>query len=134
LLSLPLILMLAYLGTATSDVPYAGVLNILGKVAIVIFFLVSLYNLLDSNQQSRVFRYLQEFKDCSFFLFAIHMFLFTAVQRSLLRIGLESYQHNQFFVLGFNVVSLLIVLVLSLTMGRLLKKKLPKFFYFITGR
>jgi len=129
-----LVLLLVYIGTASSDQDYSGILTVLRKIVIVIFFLVSIFNVMDSSQKSWVFRYLQKFKDYSFFLFAIHMFLFTVVQRSLLKIGLENHLGNKYNALLFSVVSMLIVLVIALSLGTFLKTRFSKFYYFITGR
>jgi hypothetical protein len=132
--SLLLVLLLAYVCTASSDPSYSGLLTIIRKIVIVTFFLVSMFNLLDSNQQSWAFRYLQKFKDYSFFLFAINMFLFTVVQRTLLKLGMENHLANKYNALLFSIVSLLLVLVIALSMAHFLKKRFSKFYLFITGR
>jgi hypothetical protein len=133
-MSVVLILLLYYVASVSSDGTYSGLLVDLRKLVIVVFFLVSVFNLLDSNQRSWVFAYLQKYKPYSFFLFAIHMFLFTIVQRALLKLGIEDHLHNKFNALLFCVFSMLIVLVMALSMGKFIKSKWSRFFFFITGR
>jgi hypothetical protein len=104
------------------------------KIGFVVFFLFSVYNMLDSNQKGFVFRYLEKYKPYSFFLFASNMFLFSAVQRSLLKLGAERYIGNKYFALFFLIVSLILVLLLAFTMAGFLKRRFSKFYFFITGR
>jgi fucose 4-O-acetylase-like acetyltransferase len=104
------------------------------KLVIVFIFILSVYNLLDSNQNSIVFKYLQKYKAFSFFLFAINMFLFSFVQRALLKLGAERYLHYEAFLLLFLVGSVVAVIALAFGIASLLKRYCSKFFYTITGR
>ncbi|GGB16317.1 acyltransferase family protein [Puia dinghuensis] len=104
------------------------------KMCIAMLFLFSVYNLVDSNQNSLAFKYLAKYKPYSFFLFAINMFLFTLIQRGLLKLGAERYLHYEGFLWLFLVGSFLAVIVLAFGIAALLKRYSPKFFYTITGR
>jgi hypothetical protein len=128
-----LILVLGYLGTRTSFLSYSGLMVSVLKILIAVFFLVSLFNLLDSNQKSWIFRYLEKYKPYSFFLFAINMFIFTIVQRTLFKIGLLDLT-NKYNALFFTVFSAILVLVISLALGSFIKSRWSRFYFFITGR
>ena len=104
------------------------------KICIALFFLFSVFNLLDSNQNSLVFKYLAKYKPYSFFLFAINMFLFSLVQRGLMKLGAERYLHYEAFLLLFLIGSFVAVIVLAFGIAALLRRYSPKFFYTITGR
>jgi fucose 4-O-acetylase-like acetyltransferase len=123
--------LIVIIGTGFLD--YEGILLVLLKLLVVLFFVISTYNLLDANPNSLVFRYLRKFKPYSFFLFAIHTFIFTAVQRPLIKL-VEDHLENKYFTLGFSVFTLVIVLIVSLALGAIIKNKLPRFFGVITGR
>lgn len=132
--SLLTIVIIFLVGTTTTNIDYTSVWAIILKIAVVIFFLTAVYNLIDSNMNNGIVKYLQKNKPYSFFLFAINMFLFSLVQRFLLKIGIEPYLANKYFTLLFNIVSLAAVLWLALLIGKLLKSKVPGFYHFITGR
>ncbi|HXB08565.1 MAG TPA: acyltransferase family protein [Puia sp.] len=104
------------------------------KLCIVFFFLLSIYNMLDSNQNTLVFRYLKKYKPYSFFLFAINMFLFSFVQRGLLKLGVEKYLHYEAFLFAFLVGSVVAVVILAFGIAWVLKTYCSKFYYTITGR
>ena len=104
------------------------------KICVVFFFLFSVYNILDSNQNSLVFKYLQKYKAYSFFLFAINMFLFSFIQRGLLKLGAERYLHYEAFLLFFLVGSVVAVIALAFGIASLLKRYCTRFYYTITGR
>jgi len=104
------------------------------RIAIAVFFLISVFNLLDNNQNSMVFKYLEKYKAYSFFLFAINMFLFAFVQRVILRLGAERYLHYELILVLFLLVSFALVVVLALLIGGTLKKRFNPFFLLITGR
>jgi hypothetical protein len=132
--SIILVPVLFFVSTRTSDLDYTGILTLPYKICIVLFFVISIYNLLDANPNSWVFKYLKKYKDYSFFLFAIHMFLFTIVQRSLLKLGVEHYLLNKYYSLLFNVFSLVVVIFISFSLAKFLKTKFPKFYFTIVGR
>ena len=129
-----LALVLCFLAVVTYHLEYSNLGIILLKVLIACSFLIGCYYFMDSNQNSWIFRYLHKYKDISFFLFAIHMFFFGIVQRGLMKAGAEPYLANKYFTLAFCIGSTLIVLIMSLTTGWLLRKYVPKFYGFITGR
>ena len=104
------------------------------KIAIVLLFSFCVFNMLDSNQNSWVFRYLQKYKAYSFFLFAINMFIFSIVQRTLLKLGAARFLGDKFFTLGFLILSYVLVILIAFTMAGFLKRKTPRFFGLITGR
>ncbi|HVM89736.1 MAG TPA: acyltransferase family protein [Puia sp.] len=118
----------------TIHIQYTSIWAIVLKIVIATFFLVAVYNLIDAHIHSRIVKYLQKNKTYSFFLFAINMFLFGLVQRFMLKIGLEPFLINKYFTLLFNIVSFAAVLTLALSIGKLLKSKVPDFYHFITGR
>ena len=132
--SIILLPVLFFVATRTSDLDYTGLFTLPYKICIVLFFLICVYNLMDANSDSWVMRYLRKYKDYSFFLFAIHMFFFTIVQRSLLKLGMEHYMLNKYFSLLFNIFSLIIVLIMSFSLAAFLKNKFPKFYFLIVGR
>lgn len=104
------------------------------KIGIAFLFLITIFNMLDSNQNSYIFKYLEKYKPHSFFLFAINMFLFSFVQRTLLKLGAGRYLHYEFFLFLFLVVSLIAVLFLAFNIAGFLRKRFSKFYYTITGR
>jgi hypothetical protein len=104
------------------------------RIIIVVLFLITVYNMLDSNQNSVVFRYLHRYKDFSFFLFAIHMFIFNLVQRPLLKIDGGQYIRYDFFLWLFLIVSLVSVLFITFNIAGFLKRRFSRFFLIITGR
>jgi len=104
------------------------------KILIAVFFLISVYNLLDSNQDSLAFKYLEKYKPYSFFLFAINMFLFAFVQRVMLKLGAERYLHYDIVLILFLVLSLTLVILIAFMIGGTLKKRFNQFFLLITGR
>ncbi|MBS1597047.1 MAG: acyltransferase family protein [Bacteroidetes bacterium] len=132
--SIILVPVLFFITTRTSDLDYTGILTLPYKICIVLFFVITVFNLLDANPDSWVMKYLKKYKDYSFFLFAIHMFFFTVVQRSLLKLGVEHYLLNKYYSLLFNIFSLIIVIIMSFSLARLLKTKVPKFYFLIVGR
>lgn len=132
--SMVLIPVLFLAGTGTSHLEYDNFFIILLKIAITVFFIISLFNLIDSNMNSMIVTYLRNNKAYSFFLFAIHMFLYSLVQRALLRIGLENFVYNKYYALLFNLLSFSVVLSIALLMARFLKSRFNNFYYFITGR
>src|SRR5579871_65670 len=125
---------LFFIAAETSHIEYEGVFQIIAKILIVLIFLIAIYNLLDSNMNSSIVTYLRDNKVYSFFLFAIHMFLYSIVQRSLLKIGLEQFLDNKYYALLFNILSFSLVLIIALNMARLLKSRFSNFYFFITGR
>jgi hypothetical protein len=104
------------------------------RILIAVFFLISVYNLLDSNQKSLTFKYLEKYKPYSFFLFAINMFLFAFVQRVLLKLGTERFLHYDVILVLFLLVSLVLVLILAYLIGGQIKKRFSQFYFLITGR
>jgi len=126
----PLIL---FISLETGFIEYDGIMRILLKIVIVLFLLIFIYNVLDADRSSYVFRYLKKYKPYSFFLFAIHTFIFTLVQRSLFKL-FENQFINKYFTLAFSLFTVLIVLVISLSIGVFVKKRWPEFFGIITGR
>jgi hypothetical protein len=132
--TLLIIPVLFFAATATSHIDYSGIIPIISKILIALVFIIGIYNLIDSNINSTVVVYLKNNKAYSFFLFAIHMFLFTLVQRCLMKLGLEQLLYNKYYALMFNILSYSIVLFLAILIARLLKSKSPKFYFFITGR
>jgi len=128
-----LVLMLL-LASQTSLFEYTNYLIIVLKMAVALVFIVGVYNLIDSNMDSWPVSYLRNNKAYSFFLFAIHVFLNSLVQRALLRMGLENYLYNKYFALLFNILSFVLVVLLALAIARFLKKRFARFYYFITGR
>ncbi|HEX4851251.1 MAG TPA: acyltransferase family protein [Puia sp.] len=132
--SIVLIPVLFFASSQTVFLRYCNVSIIIFKILIVFFFVFAVYNMFDSHQDSLLFRYLKKYKGYSFFLFAIHMFMFTLVQRALLKVGVETYLQNKYFALLFQVVSLAGVLFLTFSLAALIKSRLPKFYLLITGR
>jgi hypothetical protein len=104
------------------------------RILIAVFFLISVYNLLDSNQNTLAFKYLERYKPYSFFLFGINMFLFAFVQRVMLKLGAERYLHYDVVLVLFLVVSFTLVIFLAYFIGGTLKKRFTPFFELITGR
>ena len=133
-LSLLMVLVLFVLGTRTSNLEYSNAFNLIIKMVIVLFFVFGIFNLIDSNMDNVIVRYLKRNKTYSFFLFAINMFLFSLVERALLLAGFEGYLQNKYFTLLFVCVSYGIVLWLALTLARFLHTKTPRFYHFISGR
>jgi len=132
--SIIIIPVLFFIATKTSDLDYTGLWTLPYKICINLFFVIAVFNLMDANPESWVMKYLRKYKDYSFFLFAIHMFYFTVVQRSLIKLGVEHYLLNKYFSLFFNLFSLFIVLVMSFATASFLKKRFPKFYFTIVGR
>jgi hypothetical protein len=104
------------------------------RVVVVVLFLITIYNMLDSNQNSVVFRYLDRYKGYSFFLFAIHMFILNLVQRPLLRLGGAQYIRYDFFLGVFLITSLVAVLVITFYLAAFLKRRFSRFYFTLTGR
>jgi hypothetical protein len=104
------------------------------KIAIAVFFLISVFNMLDSNQNSVVFRYLQKYQAYSFFLFAINMFLFCLVQRISFKLGAAQLLRYEVFLFSFLVASAILVVIIAFTLAGFLKNRFSKFFYVVTGR
>jgi len=125
---------LFFAGTETSHLEYTNFFIILVKIIIAISFIISLFNLIDSNVNTMIATYLRNNKVYSFFLFAIHMFLYSLVQRALLKAGLENFVYNKYYTLLFNLLSFSLVLLVALAMARFLKSKACNFYFFITGR
>lgn len=132
--SILLIPVLFFIGTETCHLEYDNFFIILLKIVLALFFIISLFNLIDSNINNTIVTYLKKNKGYSFFLFAIHMFLYSLVQRALLKIGLENFVYNEYYALLFNLLSFSLVLSISLLMARFLKSRVSNFYYFITGR
>jgi hypothetical protein len=126
---IPLIL---FLGIISGFIEYYGILRFIIKIAIVLFVMIFIYNLLDASPNGRVFRYLNRYKSYSFFLFAIHTFIFT-LQRPIFKL-VENQFSNKYFTLGFTLFSTVLTLVISLSLGIWTNKKWPGFYRFITGR
>lgn len=133
LLSVIAIPAILYISVETGFIEYNGILLVLLKLGVVLFILISIYNLIIAYPDSMVFRYLKKYKPYSFFLFAIHTFIFTLVQRPLFKL-VEPELSNKYFTLAFSLGSVIIVLILSLSIGIFVKKKSPGFFGTITGR
>ncbi len=133
LLSVVWIPLILFISLETGFIEYSGMLLVLLKIAVVLFLLICMYNLLDASPNGVVFRYLKKYKPYSFFLFAIHTFIFTLVQRPLFRL-VENEFYNKYFTLGFSLFTVVIVLVISLALGVLIRKRWPGFFGLITGR
>jgi len=129
-----LIPVLFFAATGTNHLDYANFFIILLKIVIALLFVICLFNMIDSNMNSWIVTYLRNNKGYSFFVFAIHMFLYSLVQRALLRIGLENFVYNKYYTLLFNLLSFSLVLAIALLMARFLKSRFSKFYYFITGR
>jgi predicted ABC-type exoprotein transport system permease subunit len=127
---IPLIL---FISGDTEVYKYIGLLPVIFKLVMVMIVLILTYNLLDAFPNGLVFRYLNKYKAYSFFLFAVHTFIFSLVQRPLFK-RVENHLMNQYFTLGFSLITLVIVLVISITLGIFIKNKFPKFFGLITGR
>ena len=126
----PLIL---FISLETGFIEYEGILRILLKIGIVLFLLIFFYNILEADLNGRVFRYLKKYKPFSFFLFAIHTFIFSLVQRPLFKL-FENLFINKYFTLFFSLFTVVIVLMIALILGVFVKKKWPRFFGMITGR
>jgi len=129
-----LIPVLFFAATGTTHLEYANFFIILLKIVIAVVFVICLFNMIDSNMSNWIVSYLRNNKGYSFFVFAIHMFLYSLVQRALLRIGLENFLYNRYYTLLFNLLSFSLVLAIALLMARFLKSRFSKFYYFITGR
>jgi len=127
---LPIII---YISIQTGFFEYNGIFLILMKLAVVLFIIISIYYFLDLFPNGVVFKYLKKYKPYSFFLFAIHTFIFSLVQRPLFRL-VGDLLGNKYFTLGFSLFTVIVVLVISLMLGIFIKKKFPLFFGFITGR
>lgn len=132
--SIFLIPVLFFVSSQTVYLNYSTIPLILIKIAIVFFFVFCIYNLFDSHQNSVLFKYLKKYKAYSFFLFAIHMFMFTIVQRGMLKLGFAPYLQNKYYALLFQLFCLFAVLFLTFSMAGLIKSRFPKFYFFITGR
>ncbi|PWT75242.1 MAG: hypothetical protein C5B59_09435 [Bacteroidetes bacterium] len=132
--SIAIIPLLFYATSQTIYLEYSSIPVIILKILIVFFFVFCIYNLFDSHQNSLLFTYLKKYKVYSFFLFAIHTFMFAIVQRALLRLGANDFLHNKYFTLLFQVVSLVGVLYLTFLLASFIRSRFPKFFLFITGR
>jgi len=104
------------------------------RMLIVVFFMISVFNLLDNSQNTLLFKYLAKYKPYSFFLFAINMFLFAFVQRVILKLGAERYLHYEAVLILFLLISLVLVLSLAYLIGGALRKKFNPFYLLITGR
>jgi Acyltransferase family len=104
------------------------------RIIVTVLFLITVYNMLDSNQNSVMFRYLDRYKGYSFFLFAIHMFILNLVQRPLLRLGGGHYIRYDFGLGLFLITSLVAVLVITLYLAGFLKRRFSRFYFTITGR
>lgn len=104
------------------------------KLFIAVFFLITVFNLLDSNQNGIVFNYLKKYQGYSFFLFAINQFLFTLVQRISFKLGAAQYLKYDAFMWSFLIASAIVVVVLTFLIAGFLKNRFGKFFYVITGR
>ena len=104
------------------------------KIVLALFFLIVIYNMLDSNQNSVVFRYLQKYQAYSFFLFAINMFLFALVQRISFKLGAAQLLRYEVFLFGFLIASAVVVVIIAFTIAGFLKNRFSKFFYVVTGR
>ncbi len=132
--SIILVPVLFFAATETSHLEYTNYFTILFKILLALCFIISLFNLIDSNMISRIVTYLRNNKAYSFFVFAIHMFLYSLVQRALLKAGLENFVYNKYYSLLFNLLSFSLVLSIALAMARFLKSRFSRFYYFITGR
>jgi len=133
LLSVVWIPLILFISLETGFIEYSGIVLVMLKITVVLFLLICTYNLLDASPNGVVFRYLKKYKAYSFFLFAIHTFIFTLVQRPLFRL-VENEFYNKYFTLAFSLVTVIIVLVISLALGVLIKKRWPGIFGLITGR
>ncbi len=133
LLSVVWIPIVLFISVETGFIEYRGMLLVILKLSVVMFLLFCFYNLLDASPNGRLFRYLKKYKPYSFFLFAIHTFIFTLVQRPFLSLFQNNFQ-NKYFTLGFSLLSVIPVLFISLAMAVFIKKKWPGFFGVITGR
>ena len=133
-ITLMLIPVLFFIAKGTSSLEYDHYYSIVIKILLALIFVICLYNMIDSNMESWAVKYLRENKAYSFFLFAIHMFLFSLVQRALLKIGFDNILYNKYYSLGFELLSFTLVVAIALLMAKFLKTRFSKFYYFITGR
>lgn len=133
LVSICFVPVILFVSIETGYLDYEGIFLVLLKIAVVMFLVISTYNLLDAYPKGSIFRYLKKYKPYSFFLFAIHTFIFTLVQRPLFKL-VENHLQNKYFTLGFSFFTLVIVLIISLALGVIIKNRFPKFFGVITGR
>ncbi len=125
--------LIALISLGTGFWNYEGMLLTLIKIAVVLFIFVSTWNLLDASPDSWVFRYLKKYKAHSFFVFAIHTFIFMAVQRPLFQLCGDCLR-NRYFTLAFSIVTTIPVLIICLVLSVQTKRFFPRFYGVITGR
>jgi hypothetical protein len=104
------------------------------KMGVYTLYVITIYNLLDSNQDSVVFRYLNKYQAYSFFLFAANVFLFSLVQRPLLVLGARKYLHYELFLFLFLILSMAAVVFIGILIARFLNRRFNRFYVTITGR
>ncbi|HVU95058.1 MAG TPA: acyltransferase family protein [Puia sp.] len=130
-LLIPILLLVGLKSSAFKD---DGLFVLPIKIFVYTLYIVTLYNIFDSNQNSYFFRYLNKYKGYSFFLFAINVFLFSIVQRPLLSLGARNYLHNGLFLFLFLMVSLAAVLLIAFMIAAFLNRRFTRFYSTITGR